>query len=82
VQRDAFYRALALYPAPMAPAHWSQRGDGEIDAPVPLKVDPLVTDGGRIDLADRDLYSWDLAGIDPETLMRGNSASKSNESSP
>lgn len=71
VQRDAFYRVLAFYPAPTAPAHWSQRGDREIDAPVPLKVDPLVTDGGRIDLADRGLSSWDLAGILPEALTGG-----------
>jgi len=71
VQRDAFYRALALYPAPVAPAHWSQRGDSEIDAPVPLKVEPAATDGGRIDLADRGLFSWDLASITPEALMEG-----------
>jgi len=75
VQRDAFYRALALYPAPTAPAHWSQRGDRETDAPVPLKVDPQATDGGRIDLSDRGLYSWDLAGIAPEVLMEGGSVS-------
>lgn len=71
VQRDAFYRVLSFYPAPTAPTHWSQRGDREIDAPVPLKVDPLVTDGGRIDLADRGLSSWDLAGILPEALTGG-----------
>ena len=82
VQRDAFYRVLAFFPAPTAPAHWSQRGDREIDAPVPLKVDPLATDGGRIDLADRDLYSWDLAGIDPEALMEGGPVSIPDDSSP
>jgi hypothetical protein len=71
VQRDAFYRVLAFFPAPTAPAHWSQRGDREIDAPVPLKVDPLVTDSGRIDLTDRGLSSWDLAGISPEALVGG-----------
>jgi len=79
VQRDAFYRALALYPAPIAPAHWSQRGDGEIDAPVPLKVDPAATDGGRIDLADRGLYCWDLAEIAPEALMQEGSVSAPDE---
>jgi aminodeoxyfutalosine synthase len=82
VQRDAFYRALAVYPAPIAPAHWSQRADGEIDAPVPLKAEPLTTDGGRIDLADRGLYSWDLARLEPAALMQGASTPAPDECSP
>jgi aminodeoxyfutalosine synthase len=71
VQRDAFYRAMAVYPPPAAPAHWSQRASGDLDAPVPLSVGPAATDGGRIDITDRGLYSWDLAGIAPEELFAG-----------
>jgi aminodeoxyfutalosine synthase len=71
VQRDAFYRAMAVYPAPAAPAHWSQRSSLELEAPVPLRVEPAATDAERIDLTRRDLHSWDLAEISPSDLIAG-----------
>jgi hypothetical protein len=69
VQRDARYRALTVFPPPAAPTHWSQRGARDIDAPIPLKVDPAIADGGAVSLEKEELYSWDLAGMSPEELV-------------
>jgi hypothetical protein len=71
VQRDAFYRAMAVYPPPGAPAHWSQRDGGDLDAAIPLSIGPAASNGGRVDLTDRGLYSWDLVEIAPEELYAG-----------
>jgi len=68
VQRDARYRALTLFPTPPAPTHWSQRGANDIDAEIPLKIDPAVADATAVGLEDEELYSWDLAAIEPQAL--------------
>ncbi len=68
VQRDARYRALTVFPSPPAPTHWSQRGARDVDAAIPLKVDPAIADAGAVSLENEELYSWDLAGISPDEL--------------
>lgn len=68
VQRDAFYRALTLYPLPPAPTHWSQRAGKDLDAPVPAKIDPARADEESVDLADRDLKTWGLVGLPASDL--------------
>jgi aminodeoxyfutalosine synthase len=68
VQRDAKYRALTVFPAPPAPTHWSQRGARDIDAGVPLKVDPALADSQAVSLEGEELHSWDLATLTPERL--------------
>jgi len=68
VQRDAKYRALTVFPAPPAPTHWSQRGARDIDAEVPLKIDPATADLSAVSLLDEELYSWDLVTLSPEEL--------------
>lgn len=68
VQRDARYRALRLFPSPAAPTHWSQRGRRDLDAAVPLKIDPAEADREVVELRDLDLYTWDLAGRPSEEL--------------
>ena len=69
VQRDARYRALTVFPPPPAPTHWSQRGARDVDAPIPLKVDPAIADAGAVSLENEELYSWDLAGMSPDELV-------------
>jgi aminodeoxyfutalosine synthase len=69
VQRDARYRALTVFPSPPAPTHWSQRGTRDLDADVPLKVDPAVADSHAIGLEDTGLHSWDLATMSTEELV-------------
>ena len=68
VQRDARYRALTVFPPPPAPIHWSQRGARDVDAPIPLKVDPAIADAGAVSLENEELYSWDLAAMSPDEL--------------
>jgi aminodeoxyfutalosine synthase len=68
VQRDAKYRALTVFPAPPAPTHWSQRGARDVDAEVPLKVDPAAADLSAVSLLGEELYSWDLATMSVEEL--------------
>ena len=70
VQRDARYRALTVFPAPPAPTHWSQRGTREIDAAIPLKIDPAAADANAVSLEGEDLHTWDLTAIGPEALAR------------
>ena len=68
VQRDARYRALTVFPSPPAPTHWSQRGARDVDAAIPLKVDPALADASAVSLEGEELYSWDLAGLTPDDL--------------
>lgn len=63
VQRDARYRAICVYPPPGESLHWSQRlGDAGVDAPIPLRSEPVTGESEPVDLEDRGLYSWDLMG--------------------
>ena len=54
VQRDARYRALTMFPMPPAPTHWSQRGARDVDAEIPLKIDPAIADATAIGLEDEE----------------------------
>ncbi|MCH7826263.1 MAG: hypothetical protein IH849_15820, partial [Acidobacteria bacterium] len=47
----------------------SQRGARDVDAPIPLKVDPAIADAGAVSLENEELYSWDLAGMSPDELV-------------
>ena len=38
----------------------------DLDAEVPLKVDPALADLSAVSLENAELYSWDLAGLDPD----------------
>ncbi len=70
VQRDAKYRALTVFPAPPAPAHWTQRGSRDVEAAIPLKIDPAVADTCAVSLENEEIYSWELADISPDELAR------------
>ena len=68
LMRDARYRALTLFLPPAAPTHWSQRGDRDVDAAIPLRVDRAAADAVVVSLEGEELYTWDLAGRTPEEL--------------
>lgn len=68
VQRDAFYRAIAVYPPPGHDVHWSQRLGSTAGDPIPRRA--TVQEPPFVDVEGLGVHTWDLGGDAGEEIRR------------
>lgn len=68
IQRDAFYRTIAVYPPPGHDVHWSQRLGFTGGDPVPRRA--RVEEPPYVDVEELGVKTWDLGSDAGEELVR------------